>query len=329
MAMALSRHPHNRSDPPSGQDLLITLLRTELYPEEIFPRTLFPTLERTLRDHFLKTIQGTPPLANAYHKGGDTAALRDSILETLKFQTLLEHHPQVVILIYKPAIARFLAMKHVRAQERPDLLQEIIARLLGKNLARIKKRYDFNFKNLPTFTSYLLVTVRNIYIDIMRERNNPMYRTDAIDIVENRQGEDARPFDQHLIQEEKTKLRLLLNMYYRSRGRIELCLKLKYRILITPNEVRRCFPKATPEDIRVLTRDFRSLKDREVFNRVIPIFNKHDGKQSQSDTLRKWIAIKSDEIMAHLNRTHTYTVYRSDVFADLVSLYYQSEVGKV
>ncbi|UCH92532.1 MAG: hypothetical protein JSV88_19860, partial [Candidatus Aminicenantes bacterium] len=44
---------------------------------------------------------------------------------------------------------------------------------------------------------------------------------------------------------------------------------------------------------------------------------------NKSDTLRKWVSIKVDEITAHLNRTHGCDVYNSKNFVDFVTLYYE------
>ncbi|MCK4942169.1 MAG: hypothetical protein KAS65_01265, partial [Candidatus Aminicenantes bacterium] len=191
----------------------------------------------------------------------------------------------------------------------------------------IQELYDFKFKKNPSFTSYFMVTVRNIYIDIIREGKNKMLRTVNLDDIRQPLLETNLEFTSNrlFIEEELTKLHFIFRMYYKSQPKIELCLKIKFRIPVTPGDILKCFPHCSAYDISQLSHDFRFKKDKRVFESIIGIFNRNEGKQNKSDTLRKWITVKIDEIILHLNRTHNDQVYNQKNIPDLVNLYYQNK----
>jgi hypothetical protein len=127
------------------------------------------------------------------------------------------------------------------------------------------------------------------------------------------------------MDEEFKKFRTLLGLHYRSKKRLELCLKLKCRMPIYSNDVLQCFPGCSSDDIDILARDYKGLKDNRLFDQVVDVFNRNEGRKNKSDTLRKWISIKVDEILAQMNRTHTTDVYTPKNLLDFVTLYYERD----
>ncbi|MGD2091380.1 MAG: hypothetical protein PVH61_34705 [Candidatus Aminicenantes bacterium] len=180
-------------------------------------------------------------------------------------------------------------------------------------------------KKFLFFTSYLMVTVRNIYMDIIRERKvRPLtsgeFQTmdETIDIYE-----DKQMWSRLVINEEFQRLQSLLALYYKSRPRLELCLKLKCRVPLTEQDIHQCFPRCSQEELKTLEQDFKGVRDKKLFDIVAPVFNRNERTENKSDTLRKWVSTKVDEITAHLNQIHGCDVYNSKNFVDFVSLYYQ------
>jgi hypothetical protein len=184
---------------------------------------------------------------------------------------------------------------------------------------------DGNGKKISFFTSYLMVTVRNIYMDIIRERKvRPLTSgefqsmDETIDVYE-----DKQMLSRLVINEEFQRFRTLLALYYKSRARLELCLKLKCRVPLTENDIHQCFPRCSWDEFKTLDQDFKGLRDKKLFDIVAPVFNRNERTENKSDTLRKWVSIKVDEITAHLNQSHGCEVYNVKNFVDFVSLYYE------
>lgn len=304
-----------------------------LYPEERFPGKWFPDLHALLWDLFRKLIKEREDWRCLLQEGkaGDKDRLAKLVGEILDFKNLLQNHPQTVVLMYRFFIKRFIFYKHGRVEEREDILQEVMARLMEGKIFKIRDHFDFTFgfQKSSSFTSYLLVTVRNIYVDIMRERNiRPLTGKQVLSLEDiSERFEDDNMLNRLVIEEELLKLHTILKFYHKSRRELELCLKLKYRVPVTREDIFGCFPGCSREDVEILTEDFKLVRDKTMFARVIGVFNLHKAKQSKSDTLRKWTFVKIDEIVTLLNRGHQAKVYNRENIGELISLYYQNTGG--
>jgi hypothetical protein len=309
------------------QALIRDVIKNQLYPANVFPRTLFPDLDQILLKHFTDFLKANTNRRNSFQLSRNDEELKEMINDILCFESILGDYPQIIILIYRRLISRYIYSKHMIFHEREDILQEVITRLLSNKMGKIQELYDFKFKKNPSFTSYFMVTVRNIYIDIIREGKNKMLSTVNLDDIRQPLPETNLEFTSNklFIEEELTKLYFIFRMYYKSQPKIELCLKIKFRIPMTPDDILKYFPHCSADDINQLSQDFRFKKDKRVFESIIGIFNRNEGKQNKSDTLRKWITVKIDEIILHLNRTHNDQVYNQKNIPDLVNLYYQNK----
>jgi len=197
--------------------------------------------------------------------------------------------------------------------------------LVKKEAASPSDKDDGNGKKISFFTSYLMVTVRNIYMDIIRERKvRPLTSGEFLTMDETIDiYEDKQMWSELIINEEFQRFQTILSLYYKSRSRLELCLKLKCRVPLTGDDIHQCFPRCSGDDLKTLGQDFKGIRDKKLFDIVAPVFNRNESTDNKSDTLRKWVSIKVDEITAHLNQSHGCDVYNSKNFVDFVSLYYQ------
>ena len=304
-------------------DIVIETI-AQLYPEENFPKTLFPDIRFLLYDIFIKAVNPRKELRELVRECKDRQKVKELATGILNLRDLLNVQPQAIVLLYRKCIEKYISYKHRNMDEREDILQEVLTRLMEDKIYKIRERYDFNLKKNSTFTSYLMVTVRNIYIDIIRERNIRPLTAGEFQPVDTLFDADDREqtMNRLLIEEEFLKLQTIMKLYYKSRPRLELCLKLKHRIPVGKEDTRRCFPKCSKEDVEILTQDFQLAKDKTMFEKIVRIFNLHEGRQSKSDTVRKWVFVKIDEIISHLNRTHNADIYNRKNVAELFSLYY-------
>jgi DNA-directed RNA polymerase specialized sigma24 family protein len=324
-----------------NRSIVLRLIRQQLYPDKEFPKNLFPDLASVLFNCFIDVVQSREDLQKVYRQSMETARLEKLVHDILVFKNLLENHPQTVVLMYRTYIKKFIRYRHPHTDEWEDIFQEVMTRLISGKIYRIREKFDFSYqyqdsasptdydpgkeKKVSFFTSYLMVTVRNIYMDIIRERKvRPLtsgeFQTmdETIDVYE-----DKQMWSKLVINEEFQRFRTVLALYYKSRPRLELCLKLKCRVPLTERDIHLCFPRCSRGDFETLEQDFKTVRDKKMFDIVVPIFNRNERTENKSDTLRKWVSTKVDEITAHLNHTHGCEVYNSKNFVDFVSLYYQ------
>jgi DNA-directed RNA polymerase specialized sigma24 family protein len=325
----------NLSRPVKIRDSVSRVIRGELYPEEAFPTNLFPDLEEVLTGCLAEALNGESTGGPATSVGtsleNDIDALARGILN---FKNLLREYPRTVVMMYRTYIRKFIFYQQTRARsftdEWEDIFQEVITRLISGKIFRIRDKFDFSYNEgikKSTFTSYLMVSVRNIYMDIIRERQvRPLTAGELrpIDEVQDiYEQEDELMLNRLAMDEEFRKFRTLLALHYRSRWKLELCLKLKCRIPVGKNDVHRCFPACSSDDMETLARDYRGVKDKHLFDAVVTVFNRNEQRENKSDTLRKWVSIKVEEIIAHMNHTHNCVIYTGKNLLDFITLYYE------
>jgi len=315
-----------------NRSVVLYTIRHHLYPEEEFSLKLFPDLPSVLLNCFMEVIKSREELLEVYQKSGDKSKIESLTREILVFKNLLENHPKTVVLMYRTSVKKYIRYQHSNSDEWEDIFQEVITRLISGKIYRIKEKFDFTYKydNLikrSFFTSYFMVTVRNIYMDILRELKvrpltageiQPITGNDALETFK-----DENMLNSLVIDEEFQKLQTVLTLYHRSRPKLDLCLKLKCRIPLTGEIIHRCFPACSREDVKILVQDFKGVKDKKMFDMVAPVFNRHEGRENKSDTIRKWVSVKMDEITSHLNRTHRCKVYTGKNLVDFMTLYYE------
>ena len=311
----------NKEVPGYVAALLGKAIHTLAYPDEFYPRQWFPDLDGVVTELFGETWRSDPDFRKKLSAASETQA-NDMIVAVLGLPSLLANRPQALLLIYRQMITGFIRRLHRRQEECPDIVQEIYARLLSGKLAQIQKKYDARFGPTPYFTSYFMVCVRNMYIDVVREGRNLMMKGSEVPM---QAPHPAYSVQTAFLDEEFAKLRAILQLHPASRGRILLCLKLKCRLPVTAADVRRCFPGCSAQDILQLGADFRSSRDRDMYRAVVSAFNRNEDKPVQADTLRKWVENKTNLLVTHMNRLHREDVYDSENITDLIALFFTGE----
>jgi DNA-directed RNA polymerase specialized sigma24 family protein len=298
----------------------------KIYPHDLFPRQWFPDLDAIISDLFREAWEQNAD----FRKGlaaADVSRTSEMVTAELGLTSLLARHPRALVLIYRQMISGFIRRLHRRHDESQDIIQEIFARLLSGKLAKIQEKFDDHFNPMPSFTSYFMVCIRNMYVDIVREgRNLAMKRDDVpLQVLENEQGKYSPTCQGAFLAEEFAKLRAILQLHPSSRNKIVLCLKLKCRCAVSGSDARLCFPACSADDIGRLGADFRNVKDRDLYQAIVPVFNRHEAKAVLADTLRKWIENKTNLLIDHMNRLHGETVYDSENIIDLLTLFFSEE----
>lgn len=302
---------------------LENIIREQLYPEDKFPLRVFPDLIPLLTNLFFKEKKNTAT-ENFDSRNEKLKEINKQAVKILNLNSLVKNHPDILVLLYRNLISNYISRKHFYKNEIEDIVQEIITRILDKKIERIKDTFDFTDTQNPTFTSYFMVTIRNIYIDIIRKGKIENER----ESLDENSGQDESAGNHKMIntlilEEEFLKLEALLKLYHRLSSKIILILKIKYKINITEKNIRSCFSGCSPEDIDLFKSNVKQHREKVVFKRIVPLFNKYEGKKNRADSLRKWISVKVDEIKNHMNNTHINSPYTRSNISDLFILYFK------
>lgn len=219
---------------------------------------------------------------------------------------LLYHDPHALLTKHQPTIAiiinKFIASGFFAPGEREDLVQTINEKLLRDKLRNMQAQYNYS----AYVATYFSKIVYNLCIELHRatKRERVFDRSKELEEVEAGY-EDERGLGAAVIAQETLRFETILKLFGKARAKLELCLRLLFRMEITAAEVREYYPACSSQDLHTLLTafggDFESMTDKEIYALVTPICNRREGKNNSPDALRKWSNMKVEEILALLN----------------------------
>lgn len=296
----------------------------KLYPCEKFPRTLFPNLVSILTELFHKYEKANKS-ENGEKEIPCSEDFEKKISQTISLGALLNNEPGTLALIYKDLIFKFIFKRHANKDDVEEIVQEIITRFLHNKIDAIRRRFNFDDPELPTFTSYFMVTVRNIYIDIIRkETRGNKFVENEMEVEKLSDNRKRDMLNTLILEEEFKKFNALIKLYHRTGPKLNLTLKIKYNIPIEDTDILSCFPDCSEDEMDLfIDKSGNDIKNRRSMERIVPIFNKYEGKSNNPDTLRKWISTNLEEIKRQMNKIHSESPYNNSTISDLIILYYK------
>jgi DNA-directed RNA polymerase specialized sigma24 family protein len=226
------------------------------------------------------------------------------------YKDLLKNNPDLLILNIQPlidsTIYQFVKVGRFLKADHNEIRQEVNEKLLK----RIHKIRD-QFNNKSLLTTYLIAVIRNICHDIHRKKiSEPVFLNYEATIVNLKENDS---FNSLVLKEEKVRLKKIMELFFNERDKLILCLKLKYRIPFTYNDIKLAAPCISIDEYKSLydsIKPYLSATDSMIYAGLTGIFNKHEKKKNSPDALRKWISKKTTEIISLLNTDlarHNYT----------------------
>jgi hypothetical protein len=109
-------------------------------------------------------------------------------------------------------------------------------------------------------------------------------------------------------------LRKALRLYDEHEAKLILCLKLKFKVPFDIKDFQFMFEGFSHSDFIAFTQEIAPYKDASdltVLTALTRIFNKYQNKNNTPDALRKWITVKTTEVIELLNGnppTYFYTM---------------------
>ncbi len=306
-----------------SMEKLIKIITEQLYPEERFPITIFPDLVPLLSGLYLKITKQKEEKQDKNDNRQYFKVKEEDVKKALNLNSLIKFHPNVLVLLYRNLIVRYISQKHFNKNEVEDIVHDIITIVLKNKIEKFKSVFSFSEKQNPTFTSYFMVTIRNIYIDMLRkEKKEEKKVAKEVNIlnIAGRQREEG--FTNLIIDEELQKLRMLLSLYRKNQAKIILTLKMKYNQKPSKDEILACFENCSKSDIDILSSDFSTLYERKIFEIITPVYSRYSSPKLRPDSLRKWISDKIGEIKDHMNKTHPNNPYNSKNIPDLFLIFF-------
>jgi hypothetical protein len=208
-----------------------------------------------------------------------------------------------------------------RDQEKEELRQEVSLKLLEK-ADEIKKQYNVKRALLKTFIS---LKIANICYQILREeKNKPRFDeiNESLSIFSTSMHETDKEI---YLLEAFNKYEIILQLFYRKRAKIELCLQILFRIPILLFYFMNYCKKTAQSFFAALTKLLPLNKDftnKEIFHIITPFLNKSENTNNTDDAVQRWLHNTINSLIELMNIDKEPGRFDKETFQILIEKYY-------
>jgi len=233
---------------------------------------------------------------------------------------LLKNAPNELIVKYQSLISSVVynisKSGLVNYNDVGDYIQYINNELLHK-IEYIKKKYNGS----SPLKIYFLVIIRNMCYEKLRKERK--YDNEiSSEFIERIEPENI--VSNLIIEQELDYLDKILKTFHSKKDKLILCLKLLFRIRVSADDFNIYGYNFTLSEIQNIIKrtDYsKPLSDKEIFEHVTPLFNKYERKNNNSDTTRKWVGNKLNDIIDLMNGDPPKAYYSRETIQILIEKY--------
>lgn len=231
---------------------------------------------------------------------------------------LLTHYQFII----EATVARFAARGFFAFEEKEEVVQEINLQLWDKKLERIKAQYNGSVY----LRTYFSKVVYNACLEIVRSRRRqPRFLSD--EILQFSGDNAAGAFEQMAIRDELHRLEGFFRGLAGKRVKSELCLKLFARFILSMYDINWYDGPRTQAAILAIRQHFFEaydhLSDKEVYGVIVQLFNIVESRDTDADSLRKWVQQLADRLIGLLNGDPPVSAYDREALKILLRLFFE------
>lgn len=239
---------------------------------------------------------------------------------------LLLNNPNELVTYYQEVIeiivVKFVSRGFFMSEEKMDIIQNINEALLAKKMGSIQRNYNGSV----LLSTYFSRVVYNHCLEIARGRKGSL-KVASEEILVNRANDEISADKRMILKDEINRLMIIIKGVLFPDLRLRLALKLYSRVplsmidfqgvLIKEDEVFKHFKK-------IFFKPFDELNDKEVYKKAIPFLNKITGKQTDADSMRKWMNMQIDKIIDLQNGKPPRSKHSRETMRILLQMYFES-----
>ncbi len=236
----------------------------------------------------------------------------------------LYNSPHILVERYQDYIRQIIQYYCRSGYFRQDELDEILQHVNEKVLYKIPKIQQ-QFNHSVKFKTYFTTIINNICREkIRRLKREPQQRkvfeTDAIhdaDILSSNK----------VIQDELDRFGRVLELYYRKKQKLVICLKVLFRIPVTIDDITNyCAELDEFRKFEIVERFNKDsdLSDQKIYNLLTPFLNICEKQNNTQDATRKWIQKQIKDIVKIMNGDPPTRTYQRETLQILVEFFFSS-----
>jgi RNA polymerase sigma factor (sigma-70 family) len=243
-------------------------------------------------------------------------------LDNKKDMDLLRTDPHGLVVRHQNTIhmivRKYIGSGMFEREEFDDLVQGVNEALLGK-MPKIQTQYNGS----TLLRTYLSSIIRNICLKLHHQRR----REPRLDRLDGSLAADSVSIqEKYMIEHDIRVFHAILRQYDMQLPKLLLCLKLRFRIPLTRDDVFRYSPGCSEEEygdiMGAFGVDYQSMTDKQIYAVITPFINRTEGRVVSHDAVRKWIHARLQEILELLNGSPPTSSHDEDSLKFLVEDYF-------
>ncbi|MCG8697003.1 MAG: hypothetical protein MI922_03030, partial [Bacteroidales bacterium] len=213
----------------------------------------------------------------------------------------------------------------INYSDKDDFKQDINEQLINK-IDSIQRNYNQQF----LFTSYLSTIISNICLGIINKSN----RVKKIEYQERHENKHASDLliNNIYLKQEIQKFDTIIKLFYYKKFKILLCLKLLYKIKVEFMDFKNYSVKINKVAYRKFMKQLGSItigQKNDIYQQLASLFSRVESKKVNSESVRKWISSRIDEMIRLMNGAANESNYTKETFQYFVEYYFKhNEDGK-
>ncbi len=207
---------------------------------------------------------------------------------------------------------------------RSDQLRDIVQSVNEEFIIRLPG-IERNYNGSTLMATYVNAVIRNICLDLNKTMKETIPHQSMGDVDHGTDGEPI--IDSLIVQDELKRFDAVLTMFLRQRMKLQLCLKMFYRIPVDAADVTGCFDGMTVEDaeslLRNIGRHYAEAPESDLFSMIAPLMNQKEGNSTSGPSLRRWTQEQITRIIEILNSGPSQRAHTTETIKILMDHYSQ------
>lgn len=215
-------------------------------------------------------------------------------------------------------INKFISRGVIPFNEKEDIKQSLLEKYL---LKREKIATAYSGKAQPR-TYYSAVLYKMTCEVIRSELNNwKTIKSEVNEMLKYNKDNSLSPEQATIIHNEKDLLDKVLTTFGKERGKIELFLKIFYRVPVNNDDIKKCYKNHEDNASFEITENKPGIKDKELYSSLANLVNQYENKDVKPDAIRMYINKYINSILSRLNGRYQRANYTKETLGILFEIF--------
>ena len=230
---------------------------------------------------------------------------------------LVTHYQSIISIV----VTKFIVRGFFNEADKMDVIQNINEALLARKIHLIQKNYNGSV----LLSTYFSKVIYNHCLEISRSQKNRNHTGSEL-LLRNVSDATVSPLQKLALRDEVNRLSIILNAVIGLSLRLRIALRLFARATITLADFQG--ELVSEDDLFENFKsnffgDYNTWNDKEVYEKAIPFLNKLTGKNTDADSMRKWLNLQVDRIVELQNGQPPRSFHNRETIKILLQMYFE------